>query len=218
MSMAEADDALADWIWLRDARNLATGPLGSKVRAQKLIVRWMAAGNLPWVADEWEGPDAADTAEIDQGVDEYGNVPPIFFTNGDPQFMVHAGIDWKDNMAHARNHGARAEGIKVPRTRLLELLPRVREHMETARPPAPPAAKKDRLKPQKPKGRKKPQVDRILLALHELYPDGGDEMPPPNVVLQKVADHLKTDTKKRGLADPKRDSVDRALRKFRTGK
>ena len=45
----------ADWLWLRDALDLATAALGSRALAKERLMEWLAAGKLPWSCMSWEG-------------------------------------------------------------------------------------------------------------------------------------------------------------------
>lgn len=80
---------------------------------------------------------------------------------------------------------------------------------------APPWASKllAQQQPKTPKTHSAPQVDRILRAIPEVFPNGIDGIANP-VVRQKVAKYLESEIKK-GLAVPSPDTFDRALRKNR---
>jgi hypothetical protein len=148
--MATADDALADSIWLRDALALAVAALGSEALAKERLTEWLAAGELPWTCMQWNGLDAEGIAKLKQkssaGAAYFVPTsrrarssrtirpyPPAAYCSGDPQFWSALGleVDWEDDRACETYviGGAEAEGIKVSRTRLLELLPtRARAH------------------------------------------------------------------------------------------
>ena len=133
--MAKADEPTStDWIWLRDARDLAAVAFGSKPLALKRLCEWMAAGKLPWIAEEWQGLDAAGIEKQDRDLRVWGVVAALsartVYYNGDPRFWDADLTDLEINVehntaceAHGRMNGARAEGIKVSRTHLQKLLP-----------------------------------------------------------------------------------------------
>jgi hypothetical protein len=127
--MAKADDTtITDWIWLPEALDLAVDALGSVVGAKELLIEWLAAGSLPWDCMQWKALDAEGIAEFEQSLKEAGIVqlPPSGpYYKGDPRFWGSnlLDINWKDNAAESVVDGAYARGIKVPRARLLELLP-----------------------------------------------------------------------------------------------
>jgi hypothetical protein len=64
--MAKADDALADWTWLRDTLALAVAALGSEALAKERLTEWLAAGELPWTCMQWNGLDAEGIAKLKQ--------------------------------------------------------------------------------------------------------------------------------------------------------
>ena len=156
----KADDTPSkiDWIWLREARDLAAVPFGSKPLALKRLCEWMAAGKLPWIAEEWQALDAAGIEKQDQHLRTWGVVVALSartaYYNGDPRFwdadLTDLEINVENNMAceaHGRMNGARAEGIKVSRTHLLELLPEVpQEHV--AAPEQIKPAERERMQPK----------------------------------------------------------------------
>ena len=122
--MAKADDttSTSDWVWLRDALDLAAAALGSRALAKERLMEWLAAGKLPWSCMSWEGLDAASIAKLRQ---EFWGASLVE-------------IDWGDNAAYEAvfvSDGARARGIKVPRALLLALLfggPRERKQLRGA--------------------------------------------------------------------------------------
>jgi hypothetical protein len=136
--MARADDApTTDWIWLREAQELAAKRLGSKAGAEKRLQEWLATDDrkLPWIAEVWEAPTEADIAKWNQML---GVVAPTPYYNGEPRFMAVAEINWEDSSAREASYlpdGAQAWGIRVSPTHLVALLPtEAREREETPEP------------------------------------------------------------------------------------
>lgn len=176
--MATADDTTTktDWIWLREARDLAAVRFGSKSLALKRLREWMAAGKLRWIAEDWEGLDAAGIEKLDRDLRTSGVVTlaaRVAFYNGDPRFwdadLTDLEIDVKKNAAreaHGRMGGAQAEGIKVWRTHFLELVPEVpQEHVEAP----------EQTKPANWKAGAKPKYDwdAIQARCHQWFNDNG---------------------------------------------
>ena len=131
--MAKADDTTSkiDWIWLREALELAAKRLGSVELAEGRLIEWLAAGKLPWSCMSWKGHSAEEIAKAKQQL-KGAYIPHIFpsavYHEGDPKFWgvrrVRLQIDWEDNKAHDPvTGGAKALGVKVSRTHLLALLP-----------------------------------------------------------------------------------------------
>jgi hypothetical protein len=135
--MAKSDDrsSTIEWIWLRDALELAIAPFGSKVLAKKRVTEWLAAGEVPWCCMSWKGLDAKSLAKMQrEGTDSKGatvaNLPSVAHCPGEPGFWSsNLTIDWEDNGAReVKNFGAEALGIKVSREHLLAL-----PHIEPAK-------------------------------------------------------------------------------------
>jgi hypothetical protein len=134
MAKADSTTSTSDWIWLWDALQLAFTVLGSKAGAKEQLTEWLAARKLPWDCTRWEALDDAGIAELRRGLRKalmLAPIPSAAYYRGDPRFWGASclKIDWADNAACEEvMGGARAWGIKVPRARLLELLPgRIRE-------------------------------------------------------------------------------------------
>jgi hypothetical protein len=139
--MAKADDTTStDWIFLREALDIAVTAFGSMELARDhLLWEWLAAGKLPWTCIQWEALDDADIAKLHQRIRARGDavaLAAVTYYNGDPRFFgAPPEINWKDSTASiegkvrtARGLSfdlcvAQARGIKVPRAPLLELLP-----------------------------------------------------------------------------------------------
>ena len=126
--MAKADDKSSTMIWLRDALALAVRAFGSVVLAKERLREWLAAGELPWSCMSWNGLDAERIARLDREQRGWivGHIfPSVAYHEGDPQFWrANLNIDWEENGAWEKaTGGARAQGIKVSRARLLALLP-----------------------------------------------------------------------------------------------
>jgi hypothetical protein len=128
--MAKADDTISERIWLHEALKLAADALGSRALAEKRLRQWLATRELPWDCMDWEALDA----ESD-------------YHNGDSQFWrAHLKIDWQDSSAWQSAilpgdieesplpWGACARGIRVPRARLLKLLPAASHENKEANP------------------------------------------------------------------------------------
>ena len=130
--MAKADDTSStiDWIWLRDALELAVAALGSVVLAKERLKEWLAAGKLPWSCMSWEGLDAEGIAKLERESREL--IEQCLLTSHRPRITRatlssgrHLKIDWEDN------GGARATrlaahkpwGSRCRVTHLLALLP-----------------------------------------------------------------------------------------------
>jgi len=133
--MAKADDTIntSDWVFLRDALDLAAVALGSRALARERLTEWLTAGKLQWSCLSWEGLDGAGIAKLRQELRAAGIMsvaPSAAYYNGDPQFWRSSlvEIDWGSNAAYEAvfvSDGARARGIKVSRAHLLALLPGV---------------------------------------------------------------------------------------------
>jgi hypothetical protein len=142
--MAKADDTSSTMIWLRDALALAVRAFGSVVLAKERLREWLAAGELPWSCMSWKGLDAERIARLDpeqrELIDQKNRgwivlhiFPSVAYHEGDPQFWhANLNIDWEENEAWEKAAGgARAQGIKASRERLLALLPEEPlEHVE----------------------------------------------------------------------------------------
>jgi hypothetical protein len=123
--MAEADVEIStSWIWLREALRLVYEAVGSLELAKKLLVGWLAAGDVPWSCVSWKGLDAAGIAKLERELREPGPVvflgggPPTAYYEGDLRFWAASlAIDWEDNRARELYviGGAVAQGIKVSR-------------------------------------------------------------------------------------------------------
>ena len=106
----------SDWVWLRDALDLAAVALGSRALAKERLTEWLAAGKLPWSCMSWEGLDAAGIAKLRQELRAAGIMSVAAWAayhNGDPQFWGTSlvEIDWGDNAAYETvfvSDGARA--------------------------------------------------------------------------------------------------------------
>jgi hypothetical protein len=127
-----------EWIWQRDALAWVHEAFGSLELAKELLVKWLAAGDVPWSCVSWKGLDAAGVVKLEQDLREPG--PLVFLTptkayhEGDSRFWAAGlAIDWEDNSAREQYviGGAAALGIKVSREHVLARLP--------ARRPSPPS-------------------------------------------------------------------------------
>ena len=152
--MAKAGDksSTIDWILLSVALELAVAALGSVKLAKKLLVEWMASGELPWTCIAWKGPVAEVIALVEQ-MNRMGKtyvpVASPAYRKGDPEFLrANPAIDWENNTAHDNAlGGAEALGIKVSRTHLIALLPKgPRERAETPEPTKP--EEREKLEPK----------------------------------------------------------------------
>ena len=177
--MAKADDKSSTMIWLRGALALAVRAFGSVVLAKERLREWLAAGELPWSCMSWNGLDAERIARLDREQRGWivGHIfPSVAYHEGDPQFWrANLNIDWEENGAWEKaTGGARAQGIKVSRERLLALLPeeplneRVEEPEQTrpAEPGSPtpaPASKRER-----------PQAERAKRYIKKNFPGGAE--------------------------------------------
>ena len=131
--MAKAGNTTSknDPIYLAGALELAVAAFGGSVTlAKKRLTGWLATGELPWDCDDedWKAPDAAEIAKLNEIL--AAAAPPcsvVAYYKGDPRFFADdPEIDWENSTAREASYvreGAQAEGIKVSRTRLLELLP-----------------------------------------------------------------------------------------------
>jgi hypothetical protein len=143
--MAAADDASSDWIYLREALELAVAAFGrSEMLAKKWLKRWLAAGKLPWDCDDadWRAPTAAEIAEMNR-ILAIADSDSSFtlYHKGDLRIFADDGFatDWENSavreITYQLRQGVEADGIKVPRAHLLELLPtESREREETPEP------------------------------------------------------------------------------------
>ena len=96
--MAKADDTSStiDWIWLREALELAVTAFGSEALAKERLREWLAAGKLPWSCMSWEGLDAEGIARRSskQGAEFVGHIiPSVAYHEGDPQFWRAESLD-----------------------------------------------------------------------------------------------------------------------------
>ena len=115
-------NSTSDWVWLRDALDLAAAALGSRALAKGRLTEWLAAGKLPWSCMSWEGLDAAAIARLRQELTVAGIMsvaPSAPYYNGDPKFWGTSlvEIDWGDNAAYETVFvidGARARGMERP--------------------------------------------------------------------------------------------------------
>ena len=213
--MAKADDTTTkiDWISLREARDLAAKALRSKAGAEEQLLEWMATGELPWTCTRWKAPTAADIAKMNQ-IQVVAPSPQTVYRKGNSRFMADGpDIDWEDNSACEASYlpdGAHAWGIMVSRARVLALLAAAGIAPVL---PASVAGIKNQAQPQRTKTRKSPQVDRIVRALPELFPNGVSDEILTADVRKKAGDYLEHENKnkKLGLAYPSWDSVNRAL-------
>jgi hypothetical protein len=153
--MAKADDKSSTMIWLRDALALAVRAFGSVVLAKERLREWLAAGELPWSCMSWNGLDAERIARLDREQRGWivGHIfPSVAYHEGDPQFWrANLNIDWEENEAWEKaTGGARAQGIKVSRERLLALLPEepLNERVEKPEPEQTRPAEPESLKPK----------------------------------------------------------------------
>ena len=127
--MAKADHTISDWIWLREALDLAVAVFGSEAGAKEYLTEWLAAGELPWDCTRWKALDAASLSELHQSHREalvFALTPSATYCRGAPQFWSASRLEvnWEDNSAReAVTKGAHAWGIKVSRAHLLVLLP-----------------------------------------------------------------------------------------------
>jgi hypothetical protein len=64
--MAKAGVKSTTWIWLRDALALVHVAVGSLELAKELLIKWLAAGDLPWSCMSWKGLDAAGVAKLER--------------------------------------------------------------------------------------------------------------------------------------------------------
>ena len=114
--MAKADDTTSkiDWIWLREALELAVATLGSVELAEERLMEWLAAGELPWSCMAWKGLSAEEIAREEgeaaaagllqkDGAGRNGavchyTVPSAAYCQGDPSVLERRGrIDWEEN-------------------------------------------------------------------------------------------------------------------------
>jgi hypothetical protein len=198
--MAKAGNASSVWIWLREARELAVVAFGrSEILAKKRLVGWLAAGKLPWDCDDedWKAADAAEVAELNRSLANAGfDSRHTVYHKGDPRvFAIEGlGIDWENSAIREPTYewqGVEADGIKVSRTHLLELLPATSRANKNA-------------------GR---QMRRVLPLVKKYYPPDGKA---PDSVLTKAVQarvnaELALDSKNQGLGDASWDTVNRAL-------
>ena len=179
--MATADDApTTDWIWLREAQELAAKRLGSKAGAEKRLQEWLATDDrkLPWIAEVWEAPTEADAGRRRAH-------PSTTYYNGEPRFMAVAEINWEDSSACEASYlpdGAQAWGIRVSPTHLVALLPtELREREETP-------------EPIKPTGRERMVPARWLAWARKEYPKQQNEGPSAHILrlhgLMQKADNV----------------------------
>jgi hypothetical protein len=154
--MAKANDKSSTiaWIWLHDALMLAIPRFGSVVLAKERLREWLTAGELPWSCMSWKGLNAEKIATLDREQKGWivGHIfPSVAYHEGDPQFWrANLHIDWEENEAREKaTGGARAQGIKASRERLLALLPEepLNEFVEKPEPEQTRPAEPERLKP-----------------------------------------------------------------------
>jgi hypothetical protein len=197
--------ATTAWIEYSEAKALASEYWGDPDRVECEIRRGLATGEIPCQWAHFEAPEG------------YSGPGP-----GDPEFWKFEGQQrtrdgsveirtWREihieGNSAIRTDNAAVYGLKLDRSALvrLKLLP----------PDDVPAKVRPlRATSSVRKERKQPQVERVLLAIPECFPDGDiDGIPDPDV-RQKVGDHLEPETKK-GLKVPDRRSMNRALRQYR---
>jgi hypothetical protein len=75
-----------EWIWLRDALAWVHEAFGSLELAKELLVKWLAAGDVPWSCGSWKGLDAAGVVKLELDLREPG--PLVFLT---PTKAYHEG-------------------------------------------------------------------------------------------------------------------------------
>ena len=95
----------SDWVFLRDALDLAAVALGSRALARERLTEWLMAGKLQWSCLSWEGLDGAGIAKLRQELRAAGIMsvaPSAAYYNGDPQFWRSSlvEIDWGSNAAY----------------------------------------------------------------------------------------------------------------------
>jgi hypothetical protein len=191
------------WIRYSRATALAGEYLGNVSYAEREIRKGAEAAEIPWQCVRFDAPE---------GYSGPGRGDPTFWREPDNLITSEGGIliaqlEWlniKDDSAR-RLDGAAAYGIELDRSALIRL---------GLLPPSDVAG--GRLSARKK--RTKPQVDRIMRALHdpELFP-GGVPTEMSNAVFSKVVNYLQRqpETKNLGLSAPSWDSVDRALKQYR---
>jgi hypothetical protein len=189
-------------IRLSRAKALASEHFGSEF-VEREFLKGLVAGEIPWrcarfeAPQQYSGPGPGDPKFWETDPDQ-------LCTRDGPLLIIRSrGIRIEGDSAK-RIDGAAAYGIELDRSALVRL---------RLLPPSDVAGDRSSAR----KKRKAPQVDRILPVLDnlEVFPGGVPPDMPTNVVLQKVANHLKPETERLGLTVPEWDSVDRALKQYR---
>ena len=182
--MAKADDTSStiDWIWLRDALQVATKATGSQSLAKRGLEGLLVIGQLPWTCTLFE-PGPATPPQLGSRL-----AAMMCFWHAPAHW-----IDWEDNSAGENvTGGAKAFGIKVSRSHLLAALP------EESRADGREAGPQQR------------RALKVLKRLYP--PDGKvpDDV-STGVVRGRVAEELAADSKNRELGAPSWDTINRAL-------
>jgi hypothetical protein len=147
--MATADDASSAWIYLREALVLAVAAFGrSEKRAKKRLLGWLGTEDLPWTCDDedWRAPVSAEIAQRNRllAIADSDRSYTLYHKK-DPRIFADDGFetDWENSavreITYELRQGVEVDRIKVPRARLLELLPAESRGREETPEPIKPA-------------------------------------------------------------------------------
>jgi len=210
--MAKAGGKTTTWISYSQATALASEYLGDPDFVEREIRRGLATGEIPCQWAHFEAPEG------------YSGPGP-----GDPEFWKFEGQQctrdgaveirtWREihieGNSAIRTDGAAVRGIKLGRSALVRLKLLPPDDVDDVDDDTPAKVRPPRAASPVWKERRRPQVERVLLAIPECFRNGDiDGIPDPDV-RQKVGDHLQPETKK-GLKVPDRRSMNRAIRQYR---
>src|SRR5215469_61140 len=101
MAKADNSSSIIDWIWLRDALALAEARFGSTVLAKERLIKWLAAGELPWSCMSFDALDAEGIARLDRENEEsivLHIIPSAVLHEGRSDFWrANLNIWWEEN-------------------------------------------------------------------------------------------------------------------------
>lgn len=123
--MAKAIKETTTWILLRDARALVIGVYQAPRLAERLLVRWLEAGQMRWRCLGMEGSKRS--SDPNPGAPEFWQMElatPL--TKGRRQIIKVLHVNWDESSACRKVspvHGYTAFRIEVPREDILKVLP-----------------------------------------------------------------------------------------------
>jgi hypothetical protein len=185
---------LGEGLPLEDVFARVTKLLGSPVLARHVMHQALAGGQV--TAMEWSLPrGGCDSKKRELPAEFWRTAELIFYREPDKLYVRSPEL--QRNSYHYFFY-LRPSGVE----KLWPLAADVAELKATKAPAT---------SPKKGKAR---QVDRILLAIPECFPNGIDEIPNPDV-REEVEKYLQREIKTTGLAVPSPDSFERALHLYR---